>query len=154
MRFFSIMGLIVLGLLGCICSGQDVGKKKPVKTASICELMKTPSAFDGEEVSIRATYRVAYETSELYDTACSGDHGIWVKFADSEEGNRASHKIDRLIRTRGTVTGQFIGTFHKGTFGHMAAYDTELVVHSASDLKRIDRLGLAPRRSGDKLPQL
>ena len=45
------------------------------------------------------------------------------------------------------MNGMFSGIFHfNGSYGHLGAYKYELSVATASDLRLVDRMGLAPSR--------
>ena len=106
----------------------------------LCDVLASPDQFNGKLVSIRGTYRTAFEASELY-CLCS-PVGIWVDF---DGGEKAWKRVDKLMGRRyGTVNGVFTGVFRRGTYGHMDAFGYSLSVSSVSDLELIDHLGLPP----------
>lgn len=118
---------------------QIKNKAKRMSPLSLCEVLRSPDVYRDSQVMVSGTYRVAYESSELYCLSCSGKR-VWVDF-NSESGKT----IERLVHTRGTLNGTFTGMFHvTGGYGHLAGYQYELLVTQVHNLKLVDRLGLPP----------
>lgn len=113
----------------------------------LCSVLQTPQQYDGRQMNIEGTYRVALEASEIYSPACPRAGSVWVDFPNDGDANKAGRKIDRLISSHGTVTGMFTGIFHTGShYGHEAAYLNKFSMISVRHLRVVDRLGLAPQR--------
>lgn len=116
------------------------GEAKP-----LCEILKEAEHYDGAQISVLATYRVAYEASAIYCLSCSERGEVWVDFDGAKGGERSGKALDRLVHTRGTVNGVFTGIFHVGgKYGHLSGYRYKLSVSAVRDLKTIDSLGLPP----------
>src|SRR5437763_2293008 len=86
-------------------------------SVNFCDLIKSPKAFDGKEVRVKAVYRYGFEWSELYSLQCvleeAGEHYVWM------EGTRASCKSpDVLVGDMAHVgpNGRTVGVIAIGTF--------------------------------------
>ena len=128
-----------------IGSARKVGDAGKAGAKPLCEILQEAEHYDGAKISVSATYRVAYEASTIYCLSCSESGEVWVEFDSVKSGEKAGKTLDRLVHTRGTVNGVFIGIFHSGgRYGHLSAYRYELSVGAVRDLKLVDRLGVAP----------
>lgn len=58
----------------------------------LCDVLASPDQFNGKLVSIRGTYRTAFEASELY-SLCS-PVGVWVDF---DGGEKAWKRVDKMM---------------------------------------------------------
>jgi hypothetical protein len=146
-----------LGLLALLAAGSSVlgrgaaqeGGKAPNEAAiSLCKVLASPQQYAGKTVTVRATYRVAFEASELYCLSCSEGDRVWVEFDSADGGDKAAKALRRLIpHDNGTVNGVFTGVFRPDDrYGHLGAYQHQLSVGSVSHLKLVDHLGSVPAR--------
>ncbi len=110
-------------------------------------MLGSPKQYDGQRVTVFATYRTGFETSELYCLSC-GDR-VWVEFDTSDNGQKAAKAVDRRLRRHmGTINGLFSGVFHDAGFngyGHLSGWRYKISVDSVSELKPIEDLGLSPQ---------
>jgi hypothetical protein len=155
MRYASRRTALALLTLLAVASGvhgkgdpQQSGEVEKNDPIPLCEVLASPERYRDQEVAVRATYRVGYEASELYCLSCSQGGHVWVEFDSADGGDKAAKAVSRLMHHKnGTVNGVFAGVFHSnGSYGHLGAYQHELLVGSVSDLKVVDRLGLPPSR--------
>lgn len=111
----------------------------------LCEILTSAEQYAGKSVTIRGTYRSAFEASELYCLSCDEGGRVWVEFDSANGSDKAAKALTRVLHHRdGTVNGVFTGVFHaNGAYGHLGAFRHELLVTSVSDLKVVDRLGLS-----------
>lgn len=152
-----VRSVAILACLTCVVIGCRVRPERGVRTVAqahgsevvpLCSVLRSAEEYRDKWVSVRGTYRVGYEASELYCLSCSTGGHVWVEFDSVEGGRDAARAVNGLThKGLGTVNGVFSGTFHaNGSYGHLGAYRYELSVGSASDLKLVDRLGLPPSR--------
>lgn len=126
-------------------SAQKLGETQKGSTRTLCEILHAAERYNGEQISVPATYRVAYEASAIYCLSCSESGEVWVEFDTAKGGEKAGKAVDRLVRTREMVNGVFTGGFHSG--GDMATclrIDISYRWGAVRDLKVVDRLGLPP----------
>ena len=55
----------------------------------LCKILASPENYTDKRVSVRGTYRVGYEASELYCLSCSLGNRVWVEFDSIEGGGKA-----------------------------------------------------------------
>jgi len=73
--FKMIAGMCALLVGGSVVVVAEVKAEGPIKT-TVCELLGHPERFNGKVVQIRATIRVGFEFSVLFDDSCDKG-GIW-----------------------------------------------------------------------------
>lgn len=133
---------------GRVCAQADA-KSADGPAVPLCKILETPSKYNGKRVVVSATYRVAFEASELYCLSCSASGVVWVDFDNSDGGEKAARAMSRLIHNhRGTVNGLFSGVFRDAghdSYGHLAGWRYKISVDSVDELKLIDKLGASPQ---------
>lgn len=98
----------------CTKAGRDAEREHE----NALRILHAAERYNGEQISVPATYRVAYEASAIYCLSCSESGEVWVEFDTAKGGEKAGKAVDRLVRTREMVNGVFTGGFHSG--GDMA----------------------------------
>jgi hypothetical protein len=101
----------------------------------LCSVLDSPETFAGKTVTVSATYRVAFENSELYCLGC--DKGlVWAVLSD--EGGKKISKLHKRKHVGATINGVFTGVLEgPGRFGHMGAYRYQFKIDRATSLKLI-----------------
>ena len=128
-------------------SKQTVEGQDSDHAVSLCEVLTSPDRYNNKTETVRATYRVDFEASELCCLACSRK-SVGVEFDETAHGDKPGKALLRLLHHgSGTVNGVFTGVFQVGgSDGHLGHYRNRLLVESVSHLAFVDRLGLAPSR--------
>ena len=146
--------LVLLALLAVFWSAAGEGDSKQTREGrksdralSLCEVLASPERYSEKTVTVRGTYRIGYEASELYCLSCSAGL-VWVEFDSAGRGEKTAKAVSRLMHHgNGTVNGIFTGVFHSaGSYGHLGGYRNQLSVESAFSLSLVDRLGLPPSK--------
>jgi hypothetical protein len=123
---------------------SDLGSAKQ-SHLSICDLVASPEKYAGKEATIRGTYRVAFEASQLYCLSCLESGKVWAEFDDSDAGSKAAAAIKNRVHSLGTVNGTFSGILQGGgRYGHMGDYGFQFTIREATHLDIVDRAGLPP----------
>ena len=52
---------------------------RQVDSVTFCDLVRNPDKYDGQEVSVRATYRYGFEWQELYCLDCKDKGKAWLE---------------------------------------------------------------------------
>ena len=140
-------------MLGAVAQQQPI----PVATPSVCDVLKSPSQYNGRIVEIRGAARLSFEYFGLTDADCGA---IWLEFADQrirpkpkfllvkdEAEKRFSDTVQKNT-VRVTLVGRLDGvdevkkwtesrpmkaggsavSFHSNGFGHMGQYKARLVI--------------------------
>jgi len=140
-------GLILLSLLwpSNLSSGTpEFRGQKSIPIVSYCDLVAEPEAYDGKEVTVRASYRYGFEWQELFCQKCRGTGKTWVEF---DEGAAAEYKaaLKKFPKHQGTVNAVFTGTFHssKRRYGD-GGYRFQFVVTGIRNPDVVSKTGAAP----------
>jgi len=143
-----MLSKIVLGMT--LVMGSDLRTAEAPQAVSLSQLVESPKQFDGKRVSVNATYRVAFETAEIYCLSSLHAGHVWVTFEDSPGGNAAVSKLRRSLKNgEGSANAQFTGFFRgPGNYGHLGTYRFQFTVTSVTKVEQIDRSGNIP----DALP--
>lgn len=101
---------------------------------AFCDLLHDPQAFNGKEVTVRATYRYGYEWSQLYCLDCLDKGRAWLSIpADVDE--KTIKALKHAPKWAGTVNVTVHGVFMSGgTFGHLNGYRYQFVADSVTDV--------------------
>jgi len=98
----AFIPLLVVFLL----SAAAIGSENPI---TFCGLVRSPERFDGEEVTVRATYRYGFERSQLYCLDCLDKGRAWLEIpADIDD---ASEKAMKHAPKAGIVKADGSGNF-------------------------------------------
>jgi hypothetical protein len=122
----------------------ETNKRSDGDIVYLCDVLRAPTKYDGQIVTVRATYRTALEAAELYCLGCTDLGGVWVSF-DPDHDKPIGKALRPLGHKIGTVNGAFTGTFSAcGRCGHQKAYHFQITVTSVRDVRLVDHLGFAP----------
>lgn len=108
-----------------------------LQDVAFCDLAKTPSAFAGKKIRVRAVYRYAFEVQRLEaPTGCSGQAAkIWVEVDPLLKG-KSLRLLHSFPKGQGVVLATFTGTFKNGgTYGTFADH-SELLVDGIERMER------------------
>jgi hypothetical protein len=112
---------------------------------TLCDIVASPKRYGGNEVTVRATYRVAFEASQLYCLSCIKSGGVWAEFENSDAGSKAAANVRNRVHSLGTLNGTFTGVFQYGErYGQMGAYRFRFTIRRVARLETIDHVGLPP----------
>jgi hypothetical protein len=73
------LALIAVGLCALTTAAQTFEKTAP-QTITLCEVLKTPQAFDGKTLLIRGRINLEFEDFSIYDIDCNTSPQIWLAF--------------------------------------------------------------------------
>lgn len=138
---------LVLSLL--LISSVGFGQKTQVKTTdgstnvvSYCDLIRSPTNYEGKDVTVRASYRYGYEWQELFCLNCLDLGKMWLEFSDDLTKD-SKRRLNILPKHQGTMNATFSGIFHSGTYGD-GSYRFQLTVKSITEVKLVSRTGWDP----------
>ena len=146
---------VLLLFLAASVAAQD--QTTPVANTSVCDVMKSPSQYNGKIVEIRGAARLGFEFFGLTDVGCGP---IWLDFADEsirptlkfrlvkdepekrfraavQKGNTSNvtliGRIDGVDEVKHwtesrPVKGGVVAGFRSNGFGHMGQYKARLVI--------------------------
>lgn len=123
-------------------------QNKSEQILHLCDVLRTPGFYNGQHVTIRATYRAAFENSQLYCLACLDQGGVWMEpwvdqYYEPTKSVRKLFKLERKGHMGYTANGIFSGIFHgPGRYGHQGVGEFELEVEEVRDLKLVVRTGV------------
>ena len=145
----TIARFVALSLIICTVAAV-VGHSET--QVGFCDLVKNPGLYKGKEVTVRATYRVGFEWSELYCLDCLDRGKAWLDFGDDLD--RASEKALKHTKRGGvfnlTVQGTFLG---EGRYGHLGDYQYRFIAYKVSNVAVISK-GMKPVEEERKLEKL
>lgn len=141
--------IILFSLASVVVSGQSENRIDMPNTKDVtefCDLIRDASKHVGREVKVRATYRYAFEHSEIYCLGCTDDR-VWVEF-DSSFKKRTKYKLRERIGDNGfqgrTVNVVAIGKLITGEgYGHFGVYPFKFVISSLVEAEIVSQKGTA-----------
>jgi len=79
------------------------------ETVTYCQLLKTPTAYDGKLIRITGVYLYSVETQRLLSSSCCEDRdpGTWVEFGELDPKSRK--RVHHFPEGTGMVLGTFVG---------------------------------------------
>lgn len=103
-------------------------------TVTFCDLVRNPEKFNGEEVTVRATYHYGFEWQQLYCLDCLDKGKAWLEIpADIDSASEKAMK--HAPKGAGIVNLTVSGTFMSGsTYGHLNGYRYQLVARKISNV--------------------
>ncbi|HET9838626.1 MAG TPA: hypothetical protein VFR84_10350 [Candidatus Angelobacter sp.] len=108
---------------------------QPQSSITFCDLLRTPEKFNGQQVTIRATWRYGFEWSELYCLDCLDRGKAWLEPSFSSLDESSRRRLKRIPKGAGIVNLTIQGTFHAGdTYGHLNGYRYEIMADTIRNL--------------------
>jgi hypothetical protein len=131
-----LMGLILLAS-GRFAVGQD-------SVLDLCELLNRPQAFDGKQVSVRASYRYGFEWEEVYCLQCRHLAKVWLAIPP-ELPKAVQRSLNRLPKNQGTINATLTGVFHgsRSAFGD-GGYQYQLDLERLEQVEVVSKSGAVP----------
>ena len=121
----------------------------------LCDVLQKPEQYNGKQITVKATYRVGFENSQMYCMACLSEGYVWMDTAQVHGDVSSSvKKLYRLEKEGGTLNGIFTGTFYgPGFYGHMGTGKYEIKVEKIRELKLIGHTWVIPEVLPKKIRQ-
>jgi hypothetical protein len=108
-------------------------------SSSFCDLIRSPEKYNGQEVTIRATYRYGFESSELDCLDCLDQGKAWLDMPTALEDTSAK-SLKKMPKGTGIVNLTVQGVFVSGgTFGHSNAYRYKVEPTKTSDVSVLQK---------------
>jgi hypothetical protein len=121
--------------------GSFVGLRvvKPQSPVTFCDLVRNPEKYNGEEITVRATYRYGVEWSQLYCLDCADKGKAWLQIpVDLDDASQRS--LRKLPKGAGIVNLTVQGVFSSGgSFGHENGHRFQIVANRISDVAVIQK---------------
>jgi hypothetical protein len=93
---------------------------------SFCDLVKNPEHYNGNEVTVRATYRYGFEWQYLYCLSCPDSGKVWLEIADDLD-DASVKALKRAPKGAGTINLTVHGVFMSGRrYGHENGYQFQI----------------------------
>ena len=128
-----ILALLLLAI------GGSAAAQKPEAAQEVpyCDLVKTPQAFAGKQVRVRAIYKYGFEIQRLDSPACCPERGakIWVEI-DSGLGGDSLKLFRKFPKGMGLVLATFEGKFESGGPYGDGGYRLKFTVDKIEKLER------------------
>ena len=117
---------------------------------TFCDLVRNPDKYNGQDVSVRATYRYGFEWQELYCLDCKDKGKAWLE-VPFDLDDPAIRPLRRAPKGAGIVNLTLQGVFVSGNhyFGHMGMYPYKFVVHKITDVAVVSK-GMKPIADEEK----
>jgi hypothetical protein len=71
----SSMVRLALSIVSLLVAGSGYSQD----SVTFCDLVRNPDKYDGQEVSVRTTYRYGFEWQELYCLDCKDTGKAWLE---------------------------------------------------------------------------
>ena len=150
--------LMFLGTLACmlpissVIAGFQGTKSKPdrLPRMELCAVLRDSEFYNGKQVTVRATFRIGRNQSQLYCMACMEGGRVWMRELLPARGEVAPglKKLNDLIlenETGITVNGIFTGTFRgAGQYGRLGAFTYQIDVQEVSEIEFVSAYGIDP----------
>lgn len=136
----------ILALLVCSFGQVSLGQGSTrSKAIDYCELLRSPTDFDGKKVTVKATYRYGFEWQELFCLPCRDIGKTWLEIEDDLISSRSRKTLKKLPKDGGTVTAIFTGRFEssKGPFGD-GSYRFRFVLNEIEQPELVSKSGFDP----------
>lgn len=146
-RSWNFFAVIQLAAFGLAISAQSSSDASPVE---YCHLIKNPAAYDGKQVTLRATYRYGFEWQEIYCLKCRDLGKTWLEIWDPTK--KSSEILKKLPNDDGTVNATFTGTFQSsgGPFGD-GSYRFRFLLREISQAELLTKSGADPNALPENL---
>jgi hypothetical protein len=137
-KFASVVLLVFL--FSCSTASARENPKDAVQEVSFCDLVKTPSAFSGKRIRVRAIYRYAFEIQRLEPPTCCQEPAvnIWVEI-DSELQGKSRRLFSKFPKGQGLVLASFVGRIDSGSAYGTFADRYKLTVDKIDKVERTSR---------------
>ena len=101
---------------------------------SFCDLVRDPKKFNGQVVTIRATYHYGFERQQLYCLDCLDMGKTWLEIPwDIDDASKKA--LRRAGKDAGIVNLTVRGTFMSGSaYGHLGGYRYKFVAEKISNV--------------------
>ena len=145
-RIFFIIGLgLLIMSQNTFSKGSptlQAGKNSPLNV-SFCDLVKNPEKYNGQEVTVQATYSYGFEWQDIFCVECRNVAKTWLEF-DKEHEAQLKPVLKKFPKDAGIVNGTFSGTFQSsgGPFGN-GGYRLRLLVKTVSNVEVVYK-GMPP----------
>jgi hypothetical protein len=114
----------------------------PQSPLTFCDLVRNPEKYNGEEITVRATYRYGFEWSQLYCLDCAEKGKAWLDTGFLDDASARSLK--RAPKYAGIVNLTVQGAFVSGdTYGHLNGYRYKIEAHKLSNVAVVQK-GMKP----------
>lgn len=133
---------LFLGLL-TLC-GLGVAQLDRTIVVDVCGLLRDPGRYDGQRVTVSASYRYGFEWQELFCMKCWGGDRVWLEIPTNPP-EALTRALRGTPKHEGIANGKFTGIFRgkPGAFGD-GGYRFQLEVESVTAVKTISRKGVVP----------
>ena len=117
---------------------QD-GEGEHIIPIAFCDLLRNPQKYNGQKVTVRATWRYGFEWSQLYCLDCLDNGKAWLDRA-SDLDEASERALKKTPKGAGIVNLTVEGVFRSdGTFGHLNGYRYEIVPSKISHISVIQK---------------
>lgn len=119
----------------------------PQPLIPFCDLLRNPEKFNGQQVTVRATWRYGVEWSELYCLECRDRGRAWLDLS-SDVDEASERRLKKTPKGAGIVNLTIQGTFRAGgNYGHMNGYHYEIMPNRISDIKILQKGMKSPKEA-------
>jgi hypothetical protein len=106
-----------LSVIGSNYQEKQSNKSAPLKT-SYCELVRNPDKYNGQEVTLHATYSYGLEGQDLLCLECRDAGHTWLEI-DKDKFPKIKSALKKMPKDAGIVNADFTGMFvsSRGPYG-------------------------------------
>lgn len=109
------------------------------QTTNFCDLLRQPEKYNGKVVKVRATYRYAFESSQLYCLDCSDKGKAWLNIP-TDLDDLTEKLVEKMPKGAGIVNLTVEGVFEFGsTYGHLNGYRYQIRAQRIRDIAVIQK---------------
>lgn len=142
MRNITIHFTLILIVVGAVAAGL-LAQSPPV--TEFCNLVKSPSDFDGKVVTVKAAFRYGFEWQEIFCLSCRHLSKTWMEIEDDLISPKSRKALKKLPKNGGTVSAVFTGKFESTgkPFGD-GSYSFKFTLTEFAQSKVVSKSGFDP----------
>ncbi len=122
-----------------------IGNSAAPPIAALCDVLNDPARYEGETITVAASYRYGLEWQEIFCLRCRELGRIWLEF-DERRSEALNQAFSRSPKDQGTVNAMFTGVFRStgGPFGD-GGYKFLFRLTDVDSLATVSAMGWDPR---------
>lgn len=133
-----VLSVVMLAVLAVVLAPSLNGGPR-AESVTYCQLLKTPTAFDGKLVRLTGVYLYSFETQRFLPSKCCEDLDpkTWVEFGGLDPKSRKL--VRRFPKGTGMVLGTFVGKLEYADSPKFQGSQFKLTITEVENVQRVAR---------------